>query len=340
MAQKQNNIRTWLLKPPSQEDVQRVLKAWRLYLIGALLGGGLAWAIYGLFPPPYQAQATVIVDHNLEESFPRYPDREVFYFLERETEKLVEIAWSDSVLQSVVDQQPGMTLTELRGDKLVLSQPADGGWHFVARDQDPAKAEALAALWARAFVDKVQSGVQIANQIDLIKNNLKSLSRTAATSAQRCERIYAADKSFSEVEEQLIKTDFQSPYDIWRISEIFSWTRWSGYAVDELNQLSSPATRQSYLQTLKQIIADGVQVCDKTAAPDQAALKKAEDELVELQKQSLGVEPTVLVALSQAEELPVQRAIGRGAYAATGAGLTIVCLMLFFLFVHIDNRQK
>jgi capsular polysaccharide biosynthesis protein len=340
MTQKQNNIKTWLLRPPSQEDVQRVLKAWRLYIIGAILGGGIAWVVYGLFPPPFQAQATVIVDHNLEESFPRYPDREVFYFLERETEKLVEIAWSDAVLDGVVDQHPGMTLTELRSGKLILSQPADGGWHFVARDQDPAKAEILAAMWAKAFVEKVQSGVQIANQIDLIKNNLKSLSRTAATSAQRCERIYAADKSFSEVEAQLMKTDFQSPYDIWRISEIFSWTRWSGYAVDELSQLSSPATRQNYLRTLKQIIADGVQVCDKTAAPDQAALKQAENELVELQKRSLGVEPTVLVALSQVEELPVQRVISRGVYVITGAALAIFCLMLFFLFLTIDNRQK
>jgi len=51
-------------------------------------------------------------------------DREQFYYLERETRKLEEIAWSDSVLNQVASQVKDVTVDQMRGGKLQLSQPA------------------------------------------------------------------------------------------------------------------------------------------------------------------------------------------------------------------------
>ena len=63
---------------------------WLAALIGA--------AIYYLALPPYRARASVNVDFHLEQAWPQDTDREQFYYLERETRKLEEIAWSDAVL--------------------------------------------------------------------------------------------------------------------------------------------------------------------------------------------------------------------------------------------------
>ena len=54
-------------------------------------------------PPPYHAQATVLVDFNLEQAWPKETDRQQFYYLERETRKLEEVAWSDLVMGLIVE---------------------------------------------------------------------------------------------------------------------------------------------------------------------------------------------------------------------------------------------
>lgn len=153
-----------LLSSPSLDDLIRLLKAWRLWVLGALLGALLGAAVYAIFPPPYRARATVNVDFNLEEAWPQETDRQQFYYLERETRKLEEIAWSDAVLQTVADEN-GMSLSALRAGVLTLSQPAEAGWHFYADDRDPQRACALASAWALAFTEQVQT--QVAAQTGL-----------------------------------------------------------------------------------------------------------------------------------------------------------------------------
>jgi hypothetical protein len=39
---------------------------------------------------------------------------------------------------------------------LFLSQPAEGGWHFYAEDEDPDRAAALASTWSQVFVEQVR----------------------------------------------------------------------------------------------------------------------------------------------------------------------------------------
>jgi hypothetical protein len=127
--------------------------------LGALAGALIGAAVYYLAPPPYRARATVNVDFHLEQAWPQNTDREQFYYLERETRKLEEIAESDAVLNAVAAQVGGVTVRQLRAQKLQLSQPGNGGWHFYADDRDPRRAIALASAWALAFARNVQAQV-------------------------------------------------------------------------------------------------------------------------------------------------------------------------------------
>lgn len=143
-----------LFSPPSLNDLIRLLKAWRFWTLGAIVGAAIGAAVYYVAPPPYRARATVVVDFNLEEAFPQDTDRQYFYYLERETRKLEEIALSDEVIDQL-SAEFGIPVEELRGGKLELSQPAEGGWHFYATDETVRQAVGIASTWARLFADEV-----------------------------------------------------------------------------------------------------------------------------------------------------------------------------------------
>ncbi len=150
---------TFIFLPPSSDDLTRLFKAWRFWVVMTMLGGLLGAALYTIAPPPYRARGTVIVDFNIEEAWVPTQDKQAFYYLEREVRKLIEIAWSDAVMQSVADADGQATVGELRGGKLLLSQPREGGWVFWAEDENPARAQSLASTWAQAFNARVQDGV-------------------------------------------------------------------------------------------------------------------------------------------------------------------------------------
>jgi hypothetical protein len=132
-------------------------------MLGAVIGAGL----YFVAPPPYRAKATVNVDFNLEEAWPQDTDRQQFYYLEREVRKLEEIAWSDKTLAKL--SKFDVPTEELRQNVLLLSQPAEAGWHLYADDNDPKVAEALASTWANAFVEIVQAEVAAGNINQFVK---------------------------------------------------------------------------------------------------------------------------------------------------------------------------
>src|SRR5947207_15585892 len=78
----------FLFTPPSLDDLIRLLKAWRFWSLGTLIGGLIGAAVFYIAPPPYRAHAVVLVDFNLEQAWPKDTDRQQFYYLERETRKL------------------------------------------------------------------------------------------------------------------------------------------------------------------------------------------------------------------------------------------------------------
>jgi len=163
----------WLFSPPSLDDFLRLLRAWRFWLLGALLGGLLGAAVYAVFTPPYRARATVVVSFNLEKSWPNTPDNELFYYLERESRKVEDVAWADATLQAVA-AQTGFSLPELRSGKLELSQPRDGGWHFYASDPESAVAAKLASAWAGAFTAQIRQGIETAVALDATRKALET----------------------------------------------------------------------------------------------------------------------------------------------------------------------
>ncbi len=138
------------------DDLIRLLKAWRFWSVGALIGALLGAGLYYIAPPPYRAHATVLVDFNLEQAWPEETDRQQFYYLERETRKLEEIAWSDLVMGLVVESVGDVTTADLRNGILSLSQPAEGGWNFYADDRDPQRAAELASAWSQVFVEQIR----------------------------------------------------------------------------------------------------------------------------------------------------------------------------------------
>ena len=159
-------MKTWLLRPPSQDDLIQVLQAWRVWLLAAFIGALLGSIISYVIPPTYRAQATVMVDNNLEQAWPdAKTERDLMTYLSRETQKLVQVAWEDATLQMVVDQIPGTSISSLRSGALQLSQPSDGAWHFWADDRDASQAARLASAWASAFYERSLHGVDIATQL-------------------------------------------------------------------------------------------------------------------------------------------------------------------------------
>lgn len=157
------------------DPLAEILAAWRLWLLGALAGAVLAWGIYQLFLPDYQARATVVVDANLEEAWEYFPERDLFNFLFRETERMEEMAWSDQVLGVVIEAVPAYSLSELRSRVLSLSHPSDGGWHFYATSPEPATAQALASSWAQAFVSAVQGATIASPELQAARSRLSEM---------------------------------------------------------------------------------------------------------------------------------------------------------------------
>jgi len=148
----------YLLTPPSLDDLIRLLRAWRFWMLGAIFGAILGAAVYSIVPPPFRAKATVNVDFNLEQAWPQETDRQQFYYLERESRKLEEIAWSDDVMDQL-SSEFSISVEDLRGARLYLSQPAEAGRYFYADDKDLQIAASIASSWAEAFVAKAQADV-------------------------------------------------------------------------------------------------------------------------------------------------------------------------------------
>jgi len=154
---------------PRARSLIQLLLDWKLGFLLMTAGLFLATTFYYLLPPIYSAQATVVVDMNVEENWAGLPDNEIFYFLDREARKLVELAWSDSVLAQV-ESETGVTVSKLRAETLMLSQPKDGGWHFYAKSTSPERAEIIASSWALSFTEQISSSSASDNPFGILEN--------------------------------------------------------------------------------------------------------------------------------------------------------------------------
>lgn len=163
-----------LLYVDAHDSIMRVLQSWRLWVVGALVGALIAAGVYLVIPPPYRAEAVVVVDHNIEDVYD-IPYSRQFYFMGRETRKLQALAWSDETMQIVADQVGDVSVLELREKVLSLSQPQDGAWSFFADHKDPVRAEEIASVWAKAFYQQVLDGIEISEYLVVIRYEINQI---------------------------------------------------------------------------------------------------------------------------------------------------------------------
>ncbi len=163
-----------LLVVDSPDQFIRVLQSWRLWVVGAVIGGLLGWGVYALFPPPYRAQASVVIDYNIEDLWISRLNVQFAFFYLRETRKLEELAFSDETLAMVVEQLDGVTVQELRAGKLMLGYPYDGVWHFWVDDADSDRAEQIAKVWVEAFLKRARELVTVSAEMDALREELNA----------------------------------------------------------------------------------------------------------------------------------------------------------------------
>jgi len=164
----------WLLRKPTSDEIINLLLAWRVWIIGAVIGAFVASVVYLISPPKYRTDATIIVDLNVEQILDyETPDRNQNYFLERESSKLVELAWSDDVMARVA-QETGLSVMILRSDVLQLGQPSDGGWKFYANSDDPELARKAASIWAKTFYEYAAVESEIALEMLSLQSKIES----------------------------------------------------------------------------------------------------------------------------------------------------------------------
>ena len=87
------------------------------------------------------------------------------------------------VIKAIAEANPGTTAVELRSGKLLLSQPADGGWNFYVDDAKSDRAAVLATVWANTFVEQVRSRAATADGVNSFID--ASVTRTASRSTER-----------------------------------------------------------------------------------------------------------------------------------------------------------
>jgi hypothetical protein len=180
-----------------EDPIAQIFDAWQLWLLGALVGALLGWAIFAIFPPAFRARAIVVVDNNLEEAWVYFPDRQLFQFLARETERLEQLAWSDLVMQPV-SAEAGIPVQDLRGGILQLSQPSDGGWYFYATNSDPAVAQKLAAAWVQTFVEAAHHAVAAAPELQAARAALEAEALLSAPDEARLQELMAQVSQLAE----------------------------------------------------------------------------------------------------------------------------------------------
>lgn len=198
-----------LVEPDTTDTLIRLLQAWRLWIVAIVAGSVLGGLAYLVFPPPYQAQSTVIVDHNVSEVWYPAPDRYVWNYLTSEVVKLREVAWSDEVLQGIVDQVPDISMDQLRSDILVLTYVNDGPWHLVVNDQYPERAKTIANIWAESFIEQVRDNMGYSIEMELLRVELINLYDTQEYSGVIKEK---ADEIYAKINEQEKTSNGVSPY--------------------------------------------------------------------------------------------------------------------------------
>ncbi len=192
------NWKQRFLQPPSLQDWVIALQAWRLWLVGGLLGALLGAGLFSLKPPPFRARAEVVVDYNLEEAWPEATDRKLFQYLARENKKLHALAWSDEVLERTAAGAGVPLSAAWRQGQFTLRDEHDGRWHFWVTAASPDLAQQLARSWAQAFTEVTRERVEVALRLLSDRAALQEIGKQLAALETTC----ASAEAPSDCEQQ------------------------------------------------------------------------------------------------------------------------------------------
>ncbi|NPA26886.1 MAG: hypothetical protein GXO36_04745 [Chloroflexi bacterium] len=311
--------RRWF-RPPSLEDLVRVLLAWRWLAAGALAGAALAAGFAALAPSPYRARAEIVVDYNLEEVLPQGTDRRLFYFLSRENKKLLSLAWSDEVLRAVSDVS-GQPVDALRTQGwLTLYDERDGRWHFWATAPTAPQARAWVATWAQTFLRVARAKVALAQEAQQLQRELRDLARAIAQAEWECAAAQQAVTTLADAQPA------RTPAEAWVLWEALAWLDLSATPLPR-----DAVQNQAWLEAARAVAQQRAQTCPKALAD---MYQQREDRLARIQSlmdQSGGVSPYTQLAAEQVEPdtLPVYRtrSVARAALAGALLGLGLAALI-------------
>ena len=97
-----------------------------------------------------------------------------FVHRSNKTRKLVEVAWADKTVSAVAAEFDDLMVASLRDERLQLSQPQDGAWHFYADDPSPVRAEEMVRLWAESFIEKTREGATNATALKALTTGIEN----------------------------------------------------------------------------------------------------------------------------------------------------------------------
>ncbi len=324
-------MRTWwnrLLRRDDPTDWACWLAAWRLWLVAGLLGATLAAALYRVAPPPPRARAEVVVDHDLEAALPSGTDRQLFYYLSRENKKLEAVAWADDVLAPVAEALGASPAALRSGGPLVLRQEKDGLWHFWVTARPAARAQTVAALWARAFTDAAQAAIAAARQAQGYRGQHQALARTLAETRFLCAHL---EQVQAELDAWPPPPDM-TPWQAWALWERLAWLH--GGVGDLPPWPAEPRAGEDVLRAAQALAEARAAACPQRLAALQADLDALAQAWAEADRAARGLSPYLSVTPTQiqAAGLPVAPAVGPGTYMVAGALLAWAVLGLGLLF--------
>lgn len=249
---------------------EAIYRRWPLLMLGIVVGALLAYGLGTVFPTPYRAEAVLLIDFNPELARPFSDMRQRFVFLDFQRRPLEAMAFSDSVLDAVVNSLIDSGIFE--GDvgredlrqHLSLPHPWEGEWHFLAAYQDSEIAAHVANAWAGAFVDRVEVARQRAQSREVQLVFFQELSRRLAREQGRCTNAAAAEALLDDLALELRERPEDGQGELlvtWRLLDIAAWAGVWELDVLPLSQAVSVRGQMAYLTALQGMLAESVRQC-------------------------------------------------------------------------------
>jgi hypothetical protein len=318
---------------------QALCRGWQGAFLAGLFGA-LLFALGGtLAANRYQAEASVIVHHNVERVVEDPTSDEAAGYINRETIVLETLAYSDEVWDPVVEQLmlEGVIDTREAAQKLFealrMPHPKDGEWRFTASSEDPAIAARVADLWAESFVRAVNDGVALAVRQESLAARIEAGAQALTTQRAKCETLAGAVRDARALGNELRSLPPDGPTEP---SQIVLATRLAAQSEGSTAIFrDAPKDTASALLRVVGAVQLGLEAeeasCLSAISPLDSGLADDTAVAAELARSQLGLSPWLEVALLRSADIPSQPRVDTAEYMLVGAGVGLLIWLLWAL---------